>query len=272
MSFTLAFDVTAANIRFAPKGVQLAGYDTGPIGDIAWLASSWQANPGAIHIAQSPLLSADEGPFSDILDVETGAATMADVGPWSIAMLAAFREGKRPGQRTPVVYMSASNVSAVVNELVRAGIKSGIGLWVANWNLSEAQAIADVLNAAGPFPVIGVQFKMDGPYDSDIFSTAWVQTVSKAPAPVPPVPPSTSNASFTVAGLLLDASWPQYHPMPDHYTLEYGGIKVLSIPAGVNPEAEFHLAKFLIPDAPGKVLDLYAIVDGTPHLVKSEKL
>lgn len=267
MAFVLAFDVTGANLQYAPGGVQLAGYDTGGSG-IAWPPAGWTAHPGSIHISQQPALGADKATYPDVLDVENGAATFSDAGPWAAAMQAAYKDGKRPGQREPAVYMSASNVTAVVNSLKAEGITSGVGLWIANWNLTQAQAIADVLNAAGPFPVIGIQFKMDGPYDSDVFSAAWVSTVSKSPSPPPPPPPA-DGASVTVVGMIIDGAWPRFEAA-DHYVIEYDGVKVLSLPAGTDPEVR--VEKLLIPGPPSRTLDVYAIAGGKPHLLKSETL
>jgi hypothetical protein len=86
--------------------------------------------------------------------------------------------------------MSASFVTPVVNALTGGGINGGVGLWVANWSITETQAITDVLDAAGPFPVIGVQFTDPGPFDVSVFSRDWLATQAGHPAPpVPPVGP-----------------------------------------------------------------------------------
>ena len=177
MSITVAHDVTHANIGSAPAG-QLAGYCTGT-SDIAWTAQDWLNHPGAVRIDQSPVNTAlDE--LADILDVENGAARPANCAPWSRAAAANFTGNHRPGQREPAIYCSASAVTSVVNALVSGGVKSGVGLWIANWNLTEAQAIADVLNASGPFPVIGIQLNdtAPGPSDTDVFSVAWLTNQS----------------------------------------------------------------------------------------------
>lgn len=172
MSIVLGYDVTHQFIDKAPKG-QLAGYVTGSP-DIMWTAADWAAHPGAVRIDQSPVNTAlDES--ADVLDVEKGAATFADCAPWAKAALANFACAARQGQRRPAIYMSASNVTNVANALVAGGVTSGVGLWVADWNLTQAQAVQDVLTASGPFPVVAVQFT-DSPgfYDVDVFSGAWL--------------------------------------------------------------------------------------------------
>jgi hypothetical protein len=46
--------------------------------------------------------------------------------------------------------MSQSRVTEVVNALIAGGISSGVGLWIAHFGLTQAQATAMVLNASGP--------------------------------------------------------------------------------------------------------------------------
>lgn len=181
MSITPAFDATHLFISQLPRGSQACGYDTGSDG-VTWTAADWAAHPGAVHIDQDPAA----GDFTaDVLDCENGAVPVGSplIATWVIRALANWFAGTRPGQRMPAIYCSASNVTANVNALVRGGIKGGVGLWVADWDFSQAQAIADVLSAAGPFPVIGVQFTDNGDFDSDVFSTAWLENTSRVPVP-----------------------------------------------------------------------------------------
>ena len=198
MSITVGFDVTGANYASAPKGFQLAGYDTGSDG-VAWTAAMWRAHPGAVHIDQAPdtavlqaLLdaeydSSDTFPAghvtSDVLDCEYGAVPVGSplTGAWAKSALASYSAGVRPGQRRPVLYQSAANVTANVNALVAGGVVTGVGLWIANWNLTEAAAFAELAAASGPFAVTGVQFADDGPFDADLFSTGWLAAVSVKP-------------------------------------------------------------------------------------------
>jgi len=175
------YDATHAGIASLPPG-QHAGYATGT-GTVPWTAADWAAHPGAVRIDQSPVNTAlDE--LCDVLDMERGAATIADCAPWAEGAAANFAAARRPGQRHPAIYMSLSNVTPVVNALVTAGITSGPGLWIANWNLTEPEARALVAFAAGPFPVIGVQYGTRGDYDVSVFSAAWLAAVSgDLPAP-----------------------------------------------------------------------------------------
>lgn len=195
MTVTVAYDVTHDNLPSAPKGAQLAGYLTGS-GGIAWTPDDWAAHPGAVRIDQDA--SATQ-PTADVLDVEAGAVPAGSprVADWARLALADYASAAHPGQRRPAIYCSASNVTANANALEAGGVKSGIGLWVANWNLTDPQAVSEVNAASGPYPIIGIQYKNDGPFDIDVFSTAWLAEVSKKaasqPSPVAPVPPPASG-------------------------------------------------------------------------------
>jgi len=172
MAVVVGHDAIHANISHLPPG-QTAGYTTGSA-DIRWTAADWAAHPKGVRICQ------DSGSdhTADVLDVERGAATNTDAAAWVPRAQAAYKAGTRPGQRAPAVYTSASGVTLLVNALIAQGIKSGVNLWVANWNLSDAEAVADVQNAAGPFPIEGVQYKSGQFYDTDIFSAGWLADVS----------------------------------------------------------------------------------------------
>lgn len=177
MSFTLAYDVTARFFSQVPQGFQLAGYDTGSNG-VPWTAAMWKAHPGAVHIDQDPGALSDV--TADVLDVELGAVPVGSplIARWVHAAQQAYAIAQRPGQRHPVIYCSASNVSANVNALVHGGVTSGAGLWIAKWDGNKAADIAALAAASGPFPVIGFQYADIGPYDADVFSTAWLSNVS----------------------------------------------------------------------------------------------
>lgn len=200
MSITTVYDSTAINLGTftVPAGVLLAGYDTGS-GGIAWSTEQFAAHPGSLHIDQDPSAS---DLTADLLDSEFGAVPVGspELATWYKNSLANFNSGKRPGQRHPSIYQSANNVTANVNALIANGVNSGPGLWVANWNLSDPQAVADVQNAAGPFPIIGVQFHNAGPFDVSVFSSQWLDTVSKAPVPPTPAPPPVTEYGVCPAG------------------------------------------------------------------------
>jgi hypothetical protein len=173
-------DATHDGIAHLPHGLA-AGYTTGS-GGVPWTAADWKAHPGAVRICQDPGAT---DTTADVLDVERGAATTSVAARWAEAAAANFAAGKRPGQRHPAVYMSLSAVTPVVNALVAGGIHSGVGLWVANWNLTAAEATVLVQHAGGPFPVIGVQYGNRGSYDVSVFSKPWLDAVSGDPPPHP---------------------------------------------------------------------------------------
>jgi len=176
----LVFDATHDNIGALPEGAQVAGYTTGTGTHIRWTAADFAAHPGAVRIDQDPAAS---DPTADILDIEAGAATPASAPGWVRRALASRASQARPGQRSPAVYMSQSGVTEVVNALVAGGISSGVGLWIAHFGLTQAQATAMVLNASGPFPVIGVQFRNAPAFDVSVFSSDWLATGGQPSVP-----------------------------------------------------------------------------------------
>jgi hypothetical protein len=180
---TPVFDCMAANIEHLPKGLA-AGYTTGTDGtngtlDIKWSQAEFNAHPGALRICQD---AGATDHTADILDLERGAATLDDLGPWCRKAQTSFKAVERPGQREPSIYSSASNIPAVVTRL-RADKVKGVFLVVANWNLDDEQATKDVEDASGEFPVVGVQWRSRDFYDVDAFSATYLENVSHV-APV----------------------------------------------------------------------------------------
>lgn len=177
------YDTTGANVPHLPHPDHpfiVAGYATGS-GGVPWSEADWAAWPGAVRIAQDPRLPVDEAVRADVLDYENGAATLADLAPWAKNALAAYHSGARPGQRTPAIYASASNLTPVCNALVAGGVVGGVGLAVAHWGIGEAEAVSMVANASGPYPVVWVQYANGPDYDTGVFSVPWLQNVSRAP-------------------------------------------------------------------------------------------
>ena len=181
----LVYDATRDNIAHLPAG-QAAGYTTSTGTHIQWTAADFAAHPGAVRIDQDPAAS---DPTADILDVEARAATLADCPGWAKRALADYKAARRPGQRSPAIYASRSNLTPVVNALVAGGVTSGVGLWVADWTGNQAAATAEVQAASGPFPVIAVQFRNAGAYDISVFSATWLKGVSVSQPAQPPAPP-----------------------------------------------------------------------------------
>ena len=182
MSVIIGYDVTHTFIEGAPKNALLALYVTGSDG-IQATEADLLAHPNCLRIDQSTVITSVDV-TADYFDVENGAITIAELPAVIKDAVAAHERADRPGQRYPSVYMSASNVTPVVNALIKAGINSGPGLIVANWNINQGQAAVDVQKASGPFPINGMQFKNAGTFDINVFSAAWVAAVSRKPVPV----------------------------------------------------------------------------------------
>ncbi len=186
MGFTVVYDVTGSNFGHQPAG-NVALYVTGSQG-VPATAAQLAKHPEAVLIDQTPA-SGQWDNKADVDDYERGAVRLDELAGRAKARISSFNSAARPGQRSPAVYASASNISDVVNNLIKGGVKSGVGLWVANWSLSEPTAISEVINASGPFPIIGVQFHNAGLFDISVFSTTWLNNRSAVHKPVKAVPP-----------------------------------------------------------------------------------
>jgi hypothetical protein len=220
ISIVLAYDAIHSNVHLLPKGLAM-GYSTGS-GIVPWTEADWAAHPGAVRICQD--VGATDA-TADVLDVERGAATFADCPGWAKRAMASFEAVRRPGQRTPAIYTSASNVTSVVNALVKGGVAAGVGLIIANWNLSEATAAAEVMAASGPFPIQGFQYRNMGAFDADVLNDEWVLHVSRKPTTSKSTKP-TRHISLGTESLaqeagsetrLQEAIWLTAHNSPDGF-------------------------------------------------------
>lgn len=182
MTVSLVYDAIGANVHLLPPGARwVAGYTTGS-GGVPWSAAQFGQHPGAIRICQDPQLTDDT---ADMADIEPLAGEYSAIAGWYRRAQAARAAGKRPGQRPPGFYASASNIPAVRDHLIAGGITHGPALWIAHWNVGEAAADA-ALTEAGPFPVAGFQFTNLGSYDVSVFDDRYLTPA--APVIPPPVP------------------------------------------------------------------------------------
>lgn len=176
MTAILGYDAIHINIGKLPPKTQNAGYTTGS-SDIRWREADWDSHPTAVRIDQD--FNASD-PSADVLDVENGAATFADCPFWAKKAREDYDNVARAGQRNPTIYTSESNVTNVANALVNGGVKSGVGLWVADWGIGVAKAFDMIDHAGGPFPIVGVQYDNGTFYDYDAFNVSWLTNVSGA--------------------------------------------------------------------------------------------
>lgn len=192
----IGYDTISQNYNTLPANHQvLAGYDTqvgGGTGFIAWTAGQYALAAATskyppLHIGQLPMGDPDT---IDYLDIESGAATDGTLAAWARGAIAAWKAGTRPGQRQPAAYVEGSEVTGAVNALLSVGITSFPLILTKPMSLGSAQSILDT--TGGPFPFVGVQFGFNGPYDTNLFSLAWL-TSGKA---VPPPPVQWNEVKF----------------------------------------------------------------------------
>jgi hypothetical protein len=131
-------DATGACAPSVPAGTaKVAGYVTGSAG-ICWTAADWDRFHGSrVRIDQSPDLSAFAAGNADVADIENGAGTAE-------AAAAAVAERQKNG-RYSTAYVSAANLPAL-RDALSAVVTNQVGFWVANWDLSEAEAAAQLGN------------------------------------------------------------------------------------------------------------------------------
>lgn len=183
--FEVVYDATHANIGNLPDSASYAGYVTGSP-DIVWTQSDWDHHRDAIRIDQTPAGTPWDA-LADGDDYERGAVALSELPVRAKLRMHAFNSNARPGQRRPFVYASASNLTDVANALVKGGVTSGVGLWVAHWTGDIVGAIKEVAARSGPFPVIGVQFENPGPFDISVFATAYLNDRSGVAKPTPTI-------------------------------------------------------------------------------------
>jgi hypothetical protein len=188
------FDATGSNFGRLPPG-QVASYVTGSEG-VPAMAVQLASRPGAVRIDQSPVITAADI-LADFYDLETGAVTVAEIAQLVKAGQAAFSSARRPGQRNPGVYCSASGVTPLVNALIAGGVDA-CPLGVADYSTSPAAAQAAVAHASGPYPVVWYQYADDGgggTYDLGYASVPWLNEVSGGPAGRPVLKAGSSGAA-----------------------------------------------------------------------------
>jgi len=175
---------------------QMAGYTTGGKG-IRWTAADWKAHAGAVRICQDAGAS---DATADVLDVESGAASIADVPGWVARAREAFDSAARPGQRTPCVYLSAAEVPELVTYMRQHAPDTDVSLWVAHWGVGRIHAEAQLLVSRAPFRTVAFQYARGDVYDLSVAASDWLEDVS-APDRVKPAPAAAPTMEAIVAQL-----------------------------------------------------------------------
>jgi len=205
------YDATHENIGHLPKG-QAAGYITGSP-KVQWADADWAGHPGAVRIDQSPVITAADV-RCDMVDLENGAVTLAELAEVVRDAQQAYKTGLRPGQRWPGVYCSRAMVTPAVNSLAAGGVLS-CPLGVADWNNNVSMARAEIEQASGPYPIVWRQYANDGTYDSGVFSVPWLVEVSAARPPAPPGqwldPHAWTWKSAVQSGVGMDGQYHAFH-------------------------------------------------------------
>jgi hypothetical protein len=201
--------IGSTNTHIPTSTAKVAGYVTGS-SDIIWPQADWDHFPHSAHIRidQSP-----DGRMplqSDVLDVESGAATADTAVAWIKARMHA-------GITWSTIYGGADTLAAVRQALDAAGPHGWywghVNAWLADWNLNETSATAMLGQQSSGLTIIAVQWASptSNPHtpvpggSGETLSQAnidiSVTTDSWMPAPgTPPPPPAVRH------GILVEAS------------------------------------------------------------------
>jgi hypothetical protein len=179
-------DAIAGDSRNIPSTAPaVAGYLTGA--GIAWSAAEWARFTAArVRILQQWVSDTGTWLLADVLDVETGALTLAQA-----ATIARFRATHK---LATTIYIEASRLTAA-----RAAVKgiASITFWVANWSITAAEAHAMVTGR-----VVAVQYASpDGGISTEALLPHTKLTIKQA------------NVDLSVASLtwlsVIAARWPK---------------------------------------------------------------
>lgn len=150
---TLMIDAIHANVGNIPASTpKVGGYVTGTP-DIKWTPRDWARFPhaGTVRIDQSPSLSAYATNEGSVADIEALAGT---VGSFVTASEARMRL-----RRLLWCYVTQSTLQEVAVALKEAGIPlDKCGAWLADWNMSEAEANATLGTSMSGIRIVAVQW------------------------------------------------------------------------------------------------------------------
>jgi hypothetical protein len=135
MSYVTMLDATGLDAANIPgSAAKVAGYVTGS-GVVPWDSADWALFPkaGHVRIDQTAELTAWAAGDADVADMEAGAATQATV-------IAQGLERQAKGWYS-FAYVSQANLAALRSAASAAGLTT-LQVWLADWDLSEAEAAA----------------------------------------------------------------------------------------------------------------------------------
>jgi hypothetical protein len=187
MSYAVMADAIHADAGNVPVSIpKVAGYVTGT-SDIEWTATDWARFPdsGHVRIDQSPALAAWASGAADVADIEKGTATQA-----TAVQVALTRKARGWWS---FIYVAQGNFTAMQAAVDAAGLSGSVQYWIANWDLDEAQAAAqlqgDVIAvqyaspSSNPDTVVpgGTQTLAQANIDLSVTIPSWFQLVPPEP-------------------------------------------------------------------------------------------
>jgi hypothetical protein len=195
MSTVIMLDAISVNEPHIPAGTRKVGGYTTQVGNsagIKWSAAqfaNWLVKAGVVPINQDPAADTTPG----VVDLENGAWTVAET----------VSHAKVLGPAYAGTYVDVANLPGFLKAWEAAGLGAG-NLWLANWDLNQAEATALIGTKEGPLTIRAVQWaspssnpntivpggtatlKAAG-IDISVADAAWFPAPAPKPAP-PPVP------------------------------------------------------------------------------------
>jgi len=219
---TTMIDAMHSYVRSIPPGTKkVAGYVTGTP-DVQWTAEDWNAFPDAGHVRIDQ--SYDLVQLAPVVDVEGGTASPALAAQIAKARLDA-------GETYAGVYASGDTVPLVAEAMNALGVPlTKVDLWLANWNLSDAEAGALLGTVMNGFTIRAVQ---------------WASPTSNPDTPVPGsgLTLKQANVDLSVTQDAWHAYTPPVAPPGPYRHLTTAGQTIAELAASRNTEPATLLAR-----------------------------
>lgn len=178
-AYEVMIDARHVNVPAVPVDTPAVGLYVTGTPDIRATMADIQRFPNS-RIVRIDQAAAWTDPFiGDVLDVETGAASLADAIAWARV--------RRNRCWTSVPYIGAARLDEMRVRVHDANLADAVWYWVANWNLDEAEA-ASCLHG-------------------DVLAVQWASPTSNPGTPVPGTLATLAEANVDLSVKL--PGWPQ---------------------------------------------------------------
>jgi hypothetical protein len=192
-----------SELRVMFDSADIAAIPTDPAPQlVAWYPFAWKGDIDRFDASKTSIVTIDNdggSPTCDVLDVETGAASLADIPGWL-----ASHENETHDLGT--LYSDQSNLAAVAKVLAKS--ERSVYLWVADWTGEPHIFSGDVYG----MHLVATQYRSPtsvpaspGVYDLSIVSDSTWHALAK-PEPKPDPTPNPDPTHSTTGGIVTYVS------------------------------------------------------------------